>query len=503
MRAALQTSTPGNAGLLVISDLHLGAALRTPIGFTARRRVATVDRELERFLDHHRAHPPAEGRWTLVLNGDTFDFMHMDLRPEGEAAARMLAPEEYAFGLLFTSQRARFKLSLMAAWHRRAFRALSRFAAAGHQVVFVAGNHDADLAFPAVRNELIAHLEAHAPAAARAGVRANVRVARWFWFEPGRAYIEHGHRFDPYTTFHDALVPRMWGKATHLAESFCHVSSRRFVNRIRTLPVHDLDAWKMMDFVRWGFGAGTSLHRLFWSYVSLVANLARRAVREERELRARWQRRQRARLARLRAYARGSRLSLEALSALESLGARPISATIRGVFHALYFHHVGIGAIALVLAIVAGLLAPGPAWQVGLPLGVLAVAAGLFKLFAHLRPDPDAHPRLGAIAQRIVDFTRVPIVVFGHTHKETDAPTGAATDGPTGARWLNPGAWENAWRRPRAHRAGAACTCGLRFARVVGAPDGTSGVDARLVLWCRAARAPLEGPLPDLPGGSR
>jgi predicted phosphodiesterase len=407
----------------------------------------------------------------------------------------MLAPEEYAYGLSFTSQRARYKLCLMAAWHRRAFRALARFAAAGHQLVFVAGNHDADLAFPGVRNELVLQLEAHVPSAERARVRQNTRVARWFWFEPGRAYIEHGHRFDPYTTFHDALVPRMWGRATHLAESFCHVSSRLFVNRIRTLPVHDLDAWKMMDFVRWGLGAGTSLHRLFWSYVSLVANLARRAVREERELRTRWQRRQRNRLARLRAYARGSRLSVEALSALESLGARPISATIRGVFHALYFHHVGIGAIALVLALVAGLLAPGPAWQVGLPLGVIAVAAGLFKLFAHLRPDPDAHPRLGAIAQRIVAFTRVPIVVFGHTHKETDASTGeTSVDGST-ARWLNPGAWENAWRRPRIHRAGADCTCGLRFARVLGTPEDPGGVDARLVPWCRTARAPLESPV--------
>jgi UDP-2,3-diacylglucosamine pyrophosphatase LpxH len=491
LNASLTLGT-GQAGLLVLSDLHLGAALRDPMDFTAKRRVATVDRELERFLEHHRSHPSPEGRWTLVLNGDTFDFMHMDLRPEGEAASMNLAPEEYACGLNFTSQRARFKLALMAAWHRRAFAALARFVADGHQVVFVAGNHDADLAFPAVRNELVAHLAAYVPAAARASLRKRVRVARWFWIEPGRAYIEHGHRFDPYTTFHDALMPRVWGRATHLAESFCHVSSRLFLNRIRTLPIHDLDAWKLMDFVRWGFGrTGNSVWGLFTQYVSLVARLAHRAVVEERELRTRFHRRQRARLARLRAYARGSRLPIEALHELEKLGVKPISATIRGVFHALYFHHVGIGAIALLLAGLGAFLPDSGLARAVVPALVLVAAAVLFKLFALWRPDPDAHPRQGAIAARIARWTHVPIVVFGHTHKETDAPAGDAGDA-AGARWLNPGAWENAWRRPRIHRAGAACTCGLRFARVTGSPGLGAGVDARLVPWCRHERAPLE-----------
>ena len=488
------TLAGGQAGLLVMSDLHLGAALRDPMDFAARRRVATVDRELERFLDHHRQHPPPEGRWTLVFNGDTFDFMHMDLRPEGEAAAMNLAPDEYECGLSFTSQRARFKLALMAAWHRRAFEALARFVADGHALVFVAGNHDAELAFPAVRNELVSHVAVHVPAATRAFARKQIRVARWFWLEPGRAYIEHGHRFDPYTTFHDALMPRIWGGATHLAESFCHVSSRMFVNRIRTLPIHDLDSWKMMDFVRWGFGrTGMSAWRLFTHYIALVVSLARRAVTEERTLRERFHRRQRARLARLRAYARGSRLPLETLQKLEGLGVKPISATIRGVFHALYFHHVGIGAIAVLLAALGLLLPASGMARILLPLLVVGVAAGLFKLFAHLRPDPDAHPRLGAIAARIVSWTRVPIVVFGHTHRENDALTSGG-DGPEGARWLNPGAWENAWRRPRVHRAGADCTCGLQFARVMAAPGSLTGVDARLVPWCRHRRGPLERP---------
>ncbi len=479
-----------DSGLLVLSDLHLGAPLRQPMDFSARRRVATVDRELERFLTHHAAHPPQEGRWTLVLNGDTFDFMHMDLRPFGDNADLGLEPDEYECGLSFTSQRARFKLAWMAAWHRRAFAALAAFAAAGHRLVFVAGNHDADLGFPAVRTALVQHLTALIPPAARAAARLNIRVSRWFYFEPGRAYIEHGHRFDPYTTFHDAIVPRMRGKATHLAESFSHVSSRLFVNRIRTLPIHDLDAWKIMDFVRWGLGrTGTPVRRLFGHYVALVMQLARRAREEERARRLDWQQRQRARLQRLKAFARSSRLSFEQVSGLESMGVRPISSTVRGVFHALYFNHVGVGALALVAAIVAGVLAPSLLWRIVLPLAVLGVAGGLFPLLSALRPDPDAHPRLAHMARRIIHWTRVPVVVFGHTHKETDAPAA----GLQGARWLNPGAWENAWRHPRIHRMGAACTCGLRFARITGGgTNSTSSVDARLVHWCRQRRSPIE-----------
>ncbi len=40
------------AELLVISDLHLGSALRAPFDFAARRRLVGLDRAIERFVEH-------------------------------------------------------------------------------------------------------------------------------------------------------------------------------------------------------------------------------------------------------------------------------------------------------------------------------------------------------------------------------------------------------------------------------------------------------------------
>src|SRR5688572_6544878 len=96
------------ANLLVVSDLHLGGALRPPLDFGARRRVVALDRELCRFLEYHAANPRDGRPWTLVFNGDTIDFMPMNLQPEkgsssavpGRRRARS-AVEDDLYGLAF------------------------------------------------------------------------------------------------------------------------------------------------------------------------------------------------------------------------------------------------------------------------------------------------------------------------------------------------------------------------------------------------------------------
>src|SRR5438270_8628492 len=69
--------------ILVISDLHLGEDLR-PGGANVSylRHLATLERELEKFLQHYTAHRLDGRPWRLVVNGDMVDFMSVMILPE-------------------------------------------------------------------------------------------------------------------------------------------------------------------------------------------------------------------------------------------------------------------------------------------------------------------------------------------------------------------------------------------------------------------------------------
>jgi hypothetical protein len=164
--------------------------------------------------------------------------------------------------------------------------------------------------------------------------------------------------------------------------------------------------------------------------------------------------------------------------------------------------HVGVGLLAIVLALGSELFVEGLAARLLAPLGVLLAMGVLLRLLSALRPTSDAHDRLAHAARRVFRFTSAPVVVFGHTHRAVEEALSAEptrSQGVAPARslasarrslasartddgiWLNPGAWEHAWRRPASHDDG--CTCGLRFAHVA-RPVADEKVQARLVQWC-------------------
>lgn len=480
--AALDESV-GPANLLIVSDLHLGGALRPPLDFGARRRVVTLDRELCRFLEYHAAHRRDGRPWTLVLNGDTLDFMHMNLRPPARLRRWKAEADEADCGLAFDEKRARWKLETIARYHRRTFEGLCRFLEAGNRCVFVVGNHDVELSFEAVRRDLVEHVARHA--ADPAAVRGRLAFTDWFYFEKGRAYIEHGHRFDPYATFPDPLVPFDVRRPSRIAPSFSHVALRFFANRIGTLPIHDLDTWSGRDFLRWALTrAGMSLPGLLLRFVAFVFRYARESMVDRfhrwRE-RARWAA---ARMARLRSVAGACGLPLEVLWGLDRLRHPPVGASLTRLAQAFYFDRLGL------LAVLGAAVALGFAWvrdagwKLAIGLAAFAMVLHLWRLLARLRPSPDCHPLLASLAREIVARTGARVVVFGHTHR----PGGGELDADARrcARWLNPGSWEHL-HRGRRHAPGEQCRCGLRYALVTGAGEA---LEARLMGWCRTRGTP-------------
>ena len=192
--------------VVLVSDLHLGPG---PL-----HCVETFfhDAELSGFLDSLIRRATPEGRdWRLVILGDFLDFLRCELvtNPQGGAPTEAVA--------MATLER-------IVANHAAVFEGLARFLAAGFPVDIVIGNHDAELARPALQDRLRTVLaDAGAGAAA-----AAVRFHPWIYHLPGVLYAEHGNQHDGFNSFSTVLDPYQDGSpgplerpiGTYLFEAF-------------------------------------------------------------------------------------------------------------------------------------------------------------------------------------------------------------------------------------------------------------------------------------------
>lgn len=475
-------SSAPRSSLLVVSDLHLGAALRPPMTERSFEMIDKLDRELEQFLSYHIENPAMTEEeiplpWTLVFNGDTIDFMHMGLTV---AEHIQLEAEESLYGLSFVRRRSRWKLHEIAKHHHRAFKALAHFIECGHQCVFVVGNHDADLWFEKVRRDLCSLIARHTkrPKAAKRAIH----FAPWFYYEEGRVYIEHGHRFDAYSTFPDPLNP-VDLESGEMKPTFGHWGLRYFCNPVPTLPIHDLEDWTASDFIKWAWTkAGVGLVSLvafylnfLWRYLKDTAE-ARISTgdKEDQDAESIRNRRRSKRLAR---FAKKANLNLGRVRALDQLREAHVGASLGRFALAAHMDKIlivissGIGMISL-LIFTSG-------WVLYLSLFLGAVVLSLIWVgLAKLRPSQDPHPLMSEVAQKIGQITDVPLVVLGHTHRPV-----LQDDGDV--KWLNPGSWEHL-PRSNGHAIGAPCTCVAKFGVIKGEGDD---MEVGLYQWCSARRS--------------
>lgn len=166
--------------VFVISDLHLGGSDTFQMCSAAGRA------RLAEFLSWVTAQRSGERNVRLVLAGDVVDFLAEE-DGAGEWSA-FTADEERAVGKLD-----RIIGSTEAVWS-----ALRVFVESGSPLTILLGNHDIELALPAVRRRL---LEAVAPRGGQIEVLHDGEA-----FRCGRLLVEHGNRYDPWNAVaHDEL----------------------------------------------------------------------------------------------------------------------------------------------------------------------------------------------------------------------------------------------------------------------------------------------------------
>jgi UDP-2,3-diacylglucosamine pyrophosphatase LpxH len=216
--------------VLIISDLHVGSGMN-PGGIFGGTENFFADAALARLLKHVRARVAQKGNRSglLVINGDFVDFLRIVLVPEtdddflrwdealrsvgivdppAEDLRDAINDTEKEVGLKTHDFKSIWKLDAAIHGHPDLFAALAAWIQAGNKVLITKGNHDLEWYWRSVRDylrlALARKLNILTPGKGLNSCLAVVIRALQFVDDAcvidGQIYIEHGHRFDKFST---------------------------------------------------------------------------------------------------------------------------------------------------------------------------------------------------------------------------------------------------------------------------------------------------------------
>jgi UDP-2,3-diacylglucosamine pyrophosphatase LpxH len=394
------------ANILVVSDLHFGEELLPGASPERRHAIELGSSAFREFLRYHAVRRRDGRPWRLVIAGDLFDFMSVVIRGTKERPAR--TADELRFGLGRGAQAGVERMRLICESQRPVLAELGRFAAAGHTVEIVVGNHDVELLVPDVVAELMRQIAA---AGADPRALARISVVPWFIYIPGVCWIEHGHVYDEGCSFEFNLAP-MDPKDGWLIYNADYAAVRYFGAVVPELDPHGIEEWGLWGYMRYaielGFRSGSQLWIAYGRFVAAL--LAARRLHRSFKRRDRRRREHQIRLAEV---ARAGGISGETAQAIDRLARTPLTVSGRRLGRMVMLDRFGLG-VSSALAI-ALLLATAPiGWALGGAVAVIAVAIAITRwLGQHL---VTSQLPMRAVPQQLRKLVDAPVVVFGHTH---------------------------------------------------------------------------------------
>jgi UDP-2,3-diacylglucosamine pyrophosphatase LpxH len=426
---------------LVVSDLHLCDVENHADGWKRYKSTAFVfDDEfaalLARFADE------GEGEPTLVLNGDIFDFDLVAAVPDDRPFP--VSRAERWRGLDATAEKSAWKLERMLAHHPGFVAALARFAARGHAIVYVLGNHDRELHFPEVRAALERAVRAAAGLEGDEPARPLVQVEEWFFYVPGELYAEHGHQYDYYSSFRHLLAPVVEVRGQRLlAVPMGNLSNRYLLGRMGFFNPHAGDyILNMYRYVahwlrHYAFSRRSLVLPWFWG--SLVVMLTLLNLKRKQLVTPP------AQAAALAATARRYGLTEETVAALWSLQRPPITSRFYRIVREFWLDRL-LMAVVMTGGTIALALVPIPLWiKLMVPLSSFPLVYFIYEWLVRGETIFSIEKKLPEYARRIAALLPTQVVTFGHTHVPrliplddavafVDTGTWAPITGPQGSR---------------------------------------------------------------------
>jgi UDP-2,3-diacylglucosamine pyrophosphatase LpxH len=419
------------ANLLIVSDLHFGEDLLPGASAEKQRAVALGAHTFCEFLRHHSQRRMDGKPWRLVVAGDLFDFMSVTLSAAPGFPAR--DHDERRSGRRRSVATGPARLARIAQAHQGVFAELMRFAAAGHEIDLIVGNHDIELLEVDTQAELRRQLLAAAPrlgAAEQKAALERICVRPWFVYLPKVAWIEHGHVYDEACSFERGQAP-FDPVSGDLLSNVDDAAVRYLAQAAPELDPHGTEEWGFTGYLRYSLGRGVgSSVRLLASYVAFTRALfsARRAHRATRRRNARHELHRQ----RVAAIARAEGLAPTAIWAIDRLSRAPVTRSARRLMSMLMLDRWLLVLGGLAAALVALVALSGPmalvtalVLAIGGPMAAHRISVSTVGSQVPMRSVPE---RL----RRLVDAK---VVVFGHTHDPHQAAL------PLGGVYLNTGTW--------------------------------------------------------------
>jgi UDP-2,3-diacylglucosamine pyrophosphatase LpxH len=423
--------------LIVVSDLHLGRGKNDHTGRYYELEAFFYDEDFRLFcqwvVDDARKRSVLV---RLIINGDAFDLLRIDRPPQTPEATFV----ERQFGPFMTPGRAARDISEVLDGHAAFIEALAIVLAAGHEVVLLPGNHDIEIQWPPVRRQIEravlgrvrerVALEAEVTAAGE-----RLKFPPWFWYEPGRVWIEHGCQYDPENAFTYWLRTQLAEAPREVHESEYDMPLGNFFQRYLfngfgaiTFIVPSTRAHTR--YAKWLFGNSPHLiSRVLLSHIRFWPQVIRRIAHSQKQAREVFRDAHERQLKTLAAEPTAGALGdkLLEIDALKERGASVVEAlstltrqvvrvlvvvvALAGLAFGLWF--AGFHAIAQLRG---GFMVKAMLFLLldfaFLMAAIFGLGWGLFRT-----PQESSSPSRRA-AQKIVEILDVPIVSFGHTHDE-------------------------------------------------------------------------------------
>lgn len=402
------------ASYLVVSDLHLCDVEDNAGGWKVYKRSRFVyDREFAALLK--MARDGANGApLTLVLNGDIVDFDLVTAVPDDPPWSVSLS--ERARGLDATEEKSAWKLSRVLDFHPVLLDALADLIAAGHRIVYVVGNHDREIHFPAVRETLWQALRDRLTTRGPKLVDDSLRFEEWFFHVPGEIYVEHGQQYDPYTSFFRLFSPtvKLPLGGEQLALPMGNLSNRYLMTRMGFFNPHASDY--ILNFfsyiAHWLRHYALSKRSLFLTYLvgSFVVVWKLVKVRPLLLLKP-------ADLGeRLREVADRMGIAPETARAIYALQRPPIITRFYRILREFWIDRLAIAMFMTFGTLVLALL-PVPLWvKIMVPCSTFPLLFLIYEWAARGESIFTIERRFPNVARAIAALLPVKVVALGHTH---------------------------------------------------------------------------------------
>ena len=388
---------------VVISDVHLAEAEpREDEWLRWRQRRFFPDVEFAALAEALFARLGDDDRLDFVFDGDVFEF----------EAPKIIDGESFYDDPPRTEVDAVDRLARVINDHTLFFSTIAKIAGRGHRVVFVAGNHDAQLTFPAVEHELRQAIFRALPEGVDRA-RADVVVQPWFYQTDDGIHVEHGHQYDAYCSFRDPLRP-LDANGREIQPTVGSLAFRHLVARMGYFNAYDERSFMLSlprylaHWVRYYLFTRRSL-ALTWfrGALRIVAEVVK--SRPGRVLIAAI--REQAAITRA-AYAKTLALDAKALAAHSDLFAEPADADPHRVVREMRLDHAALAVVG-----VAGLITAAFKPKLGLLIALSAMVVGVAQeLIAPKQPINGEYRTVDGVARSLAKIYDARAVVFGHTH---------------------------------------------------------------------------------------